>query len=47
MRSLQSVWQQLPIMFLSILIGFLVALFGTAPWSVLVGANLKLAPSIP
>jgi membrane protease YdiL (CAAX protease family) len=34
-------------MFRAILIGFLVTLFGTAPWSVLTGANLKLAPSIP
>jgi membrane protease YdiL (CAAX protease family) len=47
MRSQQSAWQQLPLIIRAILIGFLVTLFGTAPWSVLTGANLKLAPSFP
>lgn len=40
-------WQRLPLAVRAVMIGLLVLVAGTVPWSVLVSANLQLSPSFP
>lgn len=45
MRALS--WQSVPVAARAVLIGLLVLIAGTIPWSVLVSANLQLSPAFP
>jgi membrane protease YdiL (CAAX protease family) len=42
-----SLWRRLPVIVRAVLAGAVMAVAGTLPWALLVGANIKYLPSIP
>jgi len=47
MSALETGWQRIPVIVRAPIIGAVVCLAGTVAWSILLGLNLKFAPSIP
>jgi membrane protease YdiL (CAAX protease family) len=47
MSSLSKLWDGLPVIVRAIVVGLLVAMAGTIPWVLFVGANVKISPSVP
>jgi membrane protease YdiL (CAAX protease family) len=47
MPALETAWKRIPVIVRAVVTGSLVCLAGTIVWSILLGLNLKLAPSIP
>lgn len=47
MSALGAAWKRVPILIRALIIGSVVCFAGTTVWSILLGLNLKFAPSIP